>query len=113
MPKRRFRHSVATRCMARRSAWRQRLCRGAESALRPEPAGGQPRSRSMTEKRLLFRQFLHTAAVAIEGDIDRIERLLSMGEGHDRKVRLLAYAGYRNACEARISGRVVRYEKPL
>lgn len=36
-----------------------------------------------------------------------------MGEGHDRKVRLLAYAGYRNAHEARVSGRVVRYEEPL
>lgn len=67
----------------------------------------------MTEKHSPYRQFLHAAAVDIERDMDRIERLLALGEGYDRKVRLLAYAGYRNAHEVRISGRVVRYEKPL
>jgi phosphatidate phosphatase APP1 len=67
----------------------------------------------MSEKRSPVRQLLHVAAAGFERDIDRIQQLLSMGEGHDRKVRLLAYAGYRNSREARISGRVVRYQKPL
>lgn len=67
----------------------------------------------MDEQRSPFRQFLHAAAADIEGDIDRIENLLSMGRGHDRRVRLLTYAGYRNASEVRIAGRVVRYRKPL
>ena len=60
-----------------------------------------------------FRRFLHHALAGLERDVDAIGDLLSAGEGHDRKVRLLAYAGYRNAREARLRGRVVRYEKPL
>lgn len=60
-----------------------------------------------------FRRFLHAFAADFERDVDRAEDLLAAGEGHDRKVRLLAYAGYRNAAEARLTGRVVRYREPL
>jgi hypothetical protein len=59
-----------------------------------------------------FREFLHAAIADFERDVDRIEDLLSAGEG-DRKVRLLAYAGYRNARLLRVSGRVVRFRPPL
>lgn len=60
-----------------------------------------------------LRRFLHSAIVELERDVDRIERLLARGEGHDRKVRMLAYAGYRNDRVVRLKGRIVRYEKPL
>jgi len=65
----------------------------------------------MTESSLhkLFR----TVLADIERDFDRIGDLLNEGEGRDRKVRLLAYAGYRNATAARVSGRVLRYTEPL
>ena len=61
----------------------------------------------------IFRRFLHTLTANIERDIDRIHDALSEGEGHARKVRLLAYAGYRNERLLRLRGRIVRYEKPL
>ena len=60
-----------------------------------------------------LRRFLHAAIADLEEDIDRIGALLSAGEGHDRKVRMLAYAGYRNGDEVRLKGRIVRYEQPL
>ena len=61
----------------------------------------------------VFRRFLHSVLASAERDLDSVENLLSHGEGYDRKVRLLAYAGYRNERSARIKGRIVRYEKPL
>ena len=60
-----------------------------------------------------FKRFLHSTIAELERDIDRFDDLLAQGEGHDRKVRVLAYAGYRNAHVARLKGRIVRYEKPL
>ena len=58
----------------------------------------------------LFTNFLRSVAADLEQDIDRIDDLMSQGEGHDRRVRVLAYAGYRNADTVRVSGRVVRFE---
>ena len=58
-------------------------------------------------------RFLRSTAADLEQDLDLIEDLLGQGEGYDRKVRLLAYAGYRNEKTARLKGRIVRYEKPL
>ena len=58
-------------------------------------------------------RFVHSAILDVERDLDRIDDLLELGEGHGKKVRLLAYAGYRNANRVRLNGRVVRYEKPL
>jgi phosphatidate phosphatase APP1 len=60
-----------------------------------------------------LKEFLHSAIAELERDIDRFDDLLAQGEGHERKVRVLAYAGYRNAEKARVKGRIVRYEKPL
>jgi phosphatidate phosphatase APP1 len=60
-----------------------------------------------------LKRFVHAAIADFERDIDRIEDALGEGEGHDRKVRLLAYAGYRNAETVRLRGRIVRYKKPL
>lgn len=60
-----------------------------------------------------FRRFLHAAAADLERDIDRIDDFFAAGDDPERKVRLLAYAGYRNAERARLKGRIVRYEKPL
>lgn len=59
------------------------------------------------------RRFLHAAIADFERDIDRIEDDLGLGEGHLKQVRLLAYAGYRNADLLRLKGRIVRYRKPL
>ena len=58
-------------------------------------------------------RFLHATIADLEHDLDLFDDLLAEGEGHDRKVRLLAYAGYRNENCARVRGRIVRYEKPL
>jgi phosphatidate phosphatase APP1 len=60
-----------------------------------------------------MRRFLHAAIADLERDIDRIEDGLRLGEGHEKKVRLLAYAGHRNARALRLKGRIVRYRKPL
>jgi phosphatidate phosphatase APP1 len=60
-----------------------------------------------------FLQLLHATIADLERDLDRIDDLLEQGEGHHERVRLLAYAGYRNASSVRLKGRVVRYEKPL
>ena len=58
-------------------------------------------------------RFLKASVAELERDVDLIHDLLARGEGHDRKVRLLAYAGYRNNETVRLKGRIVRYEKPL
>jgi len=60
----------------------------------------------------LFR-LLRSAIADLERDLDTVGDFLVEGEGLDRKVRLLAYAGYRNAVAARVKGRIVRYSKPL
>lgn len=60
-----------------------------------------------------IRRFIHAAVADLERDIDSITGTIGMGEGHQAKVRLLAYAGYRNAKLLRLKGRIVRYEKPL
>jgi phosphatidate phosphatase APP1 len=61
----------------------------------------------------IFRRFLHAAVAGVERDIDTVEDTLGIGEGYERKVRLLAYAGYRNENVVRLRGRIVRYRKPL
>ena len=58
-------------------------------------------------------KLVRSAIADIERDIDTIEDLIEMGDADDRKVRLLAYAGYRNATAVRVKGRVVRFTKPL
>jgi phosphatidate phosphatase APP1 len=63
--------------------------------------------------RSLISRFLHSTIADLEQDLDRFEDLLAQGEGYDHKVRLLAYAGYRNERTVRLKGRIVRYEKPL
>ena len=39
--------------------------------------------------------------------------MLESSARDDRKVRVLAYAGYRNASAIRLRGRIVRYSKAL
>ena len=58
-------------------------------------------------------RFLRATIAELEHDIDLFDDLLAQGEGYDRKVRILAYAGYRNERQVRLKGRIVRYEKPL
>ena len=60
-----------------------------------------------------FRRFLRSSVADLEHDLDVVGDLLAQGEGHDRKVRLLAYAGYRNATTVRAKGRIVRFEHAL
>ena len=60
-----------------------------------------------------IRRFIHAAAADLERDIDTVSGAIGMGEGHHAKVRLLAYAGYRNDKLLRLRGRIVRYRKPL
>ena len=58
-------------------------------------------------------RLVHSSIAELEQDLDLFDDLLAQGEGHSSKVRLLAYAGYRNDQEIRLKGRIVRYEKPL
>ncbi|HWV13158.1 MAG TPA: phosphatase domain-containing protein, partial [Sphingobium sp.] len=67
----------------------------------------------MDKQRSLFGTFLQAIVADLESDIDRIEDLLFSDEDPAHKVRLLTYAGYRNQREFRLSGRVVRFRKPL
>jgi phosphatidate phosphatase APP1 len=60
----------------------------------------------------LFSRFLHRMALELEGDIERLRGTLGDGR-RDKRVRLLPFAGYRNATELRVKGRVVRYAEPL
>lgn len=60
-----------------------------------------------------MRRFLHAAVADLERDIDTLKDTFGRGEGHHAKVRLLAYAGYRNDELLRLKGRIVRYKKPL
>lgn len=59
-----------------------------------------------------FRRFLHRSALELEADIDGLRKALTSGAGEDR-IRLLAYAGHRNAEEVRVSGRIVRFAEPF
>jgi phosphatidate phosphatase APP1 len=58
-------------------------------------------------------RFLHALAAGLERDIDTIDSVIGAGEGRTDRVRMLAYAGYRNDRIVRVSGRIVRYGKPL
>ena len=59
-----------------------------------------------------MRRFLHAAIADFESDIGRVQRLAAKTRSN-RKVRLLAYAGYRNDRTLRLKGRIVRYKPPL
>jgi phosphatidate phosphatase APP1 len=60
----------------------------------------------------MLNRILHAALVDLERDIDRIGGLLAAGEERDRKVRIAAFAGYRNHEAARIKGRILRWRTP-
>lgn len=60
----------------------------------------RPRSSAMTVSAIS--RFLHSTIADLEQDLDVLEDLLGQGEGYDRKVRLLAYAGYRNEKTVRL-----------
>lgn len=73
----------------------------------------RPSRRWLSMARSSLHRFLHSAIADLERDIDTVEDLLEEGEENDRKVQLLAYAGYRNATAVRLRGRIVRYAEPL
>ena len=60
-----------------------------------------------------FHRFVQAITVQIEPVLERTGYFFFPGRDRSRTVRLLAYAGYRNADEVRIRGRVVRYRKAL
>ncbi|AUW59334.1 hypothetical protein C1T17_15815 [Sphingobium sp. SCG-1] len=57
-----------------------------------------------------LRKLILAAISDLERDVDTIGSMFDEG---NHKVRLLAYAGYRNAAAVRLKGRVVRFAKPL
>ena len=59
-----------------------------------------------------MRRFMHRLAVELESDLDRLQDALT-GDERDDKLRMLAFAGYRNASEVRVRGRMVRFTEPL
>src|SRR5688500_8172219 len=77
----------------------------------PEP-GKRPVVRTPMAGSTLH-HLLRSAISGLEGDLDQIRNAVTDREETHRKVRLLAYAGYRNERLARIKGRIVRYAKPL
>ena len=56
---------------------------------------------------------LRSAISGLESDLDQIRNAVTDREEAHHKVRLLAYAGYRNDRLARVKGRIVRYAQPL
>lgn len=60
-----------------------------------------------------IRRFVHSAIADLERDLDRVADLLAEGEGLDRRVRVLAYAGYRTTERLHLKGRVVRFAPAL
>ena len=48
----------------------------------------------------------------LEGDIDRLDDLVRPDDSGE-KLRMLAFAGYRNSAELRVNGRMVRFAEPL
>jgi phosphatidate phosphatase APP1 len=61
----------------------------------------------------LVSRFVHAAIADMERDLDRVADLLAEGEGHEQRVRVLAYAGYRTAARLHVKGRVVRFAPSL
>ena len=57
----------------------------------------------------LFRSLIS----GLESDVEQIAEAVPGGRDKTGKVRLLAYAGYRNSRVARLKGRIVRYAQPL
>lgn len=57
-----------------------------------------------------LRRFFHAALAHLEVGADRVDDLLALGEGHGETVRIVPYAGYRNAERMRVRGRVLRDE---
>ena len=55
-----------------------------------------------------LRRFFHAALAHLEAGADRVDDLLALGEGHRERVRIVPYAGYRNAERLRLRGRVLR-----
>ena len=60
-----------------------------------------------------LRRFLHAAIAETEQDLDLIGRALGPEGSAVRRVRLLAYAGYRTAERLHLKGRIVRFGEPL
>jgi phosphatidate phosphatase APP1 len=58
-------------------------------------------------------RLVHGVIAGLERDLDLVRQVAMPSEGALKKVRLLAYAGYRNERLARLRGRIVRYAKPL
>ncbi len=56
---------------------------------------------------------LHRIVAALDRWGERGAHRISGPSGYDGKVRMLAYAGYRNAERLRVKGRIVRYQEPL
>ncbi len=61
----------------------------------------------------LIRRFVHAAIADAERDLDRLADLVADGEGHEERVRVLAYAGYRTRETVHLKGRIVRYSPGL
>jgi phosphatidate phosphatase APP1 len=61
----------------------------------------------------ITRRFVHAAVADVERDLDTIADLMAEGEGHEERVRVLAYAGYRTRENVHLKGRVVRFAPGL
>lgn len=58
-----------------------------------------------------FRRWLRSLATGLEQDVDQLRALLT-DPAEPCAVQMLPYAGYRNARELRVSGRIVEYQAP-
>lgn len=61
----------------------------------------------------LIRRSVHAVIADVERDLDRLADLIGEGEGHEQRVRVLAYAGYRTQERVHVKGRVVRFAPGL
>lgn len=58
-------------------------------------------------------RLLHNVLAGVERGIDSTRDRLAGRSVSSVRVRVLAYAGYRNAAELRVTGRIVRWREPL
>lgn len=61
----------------------------------------------------LIRRLVHAAVADVERDLDGLADLIAEREGHEKRVRVLAYAGYRMHGSLHLKGRIVRFAPGL
>ena len=88
-------------------------CKAHTHHARRDERGGTAAPASRCRSVSLVRRFVHAAVADVERDLDRLADLIAEGEGLEKRVRVLAYAGYRTDEKLHVKGRIVRFAPGL